>query len=166
MNLILFWTVTFGSLAQTDNDEIKIYDFFNNIVLRDIRGDVFLIEDASPQVLLNYKKDSIDLDLMSCFFVDNKYYYDTVFWAENFSVEDKNYMIAQIHNFKNYKWDRIKIKKNINVISKQDVKKYSRKVMKYWNKRSSKSKDFKLLIEKYEMQVKTGLCNKMQNIEK
>ena len=144
---IIIFTVSLTSFSQIDSTKYRIYEFINSIDHFETKGSTYLEENASPFRLLN-RNDSLDFDYKNCMFIIDEYLSDTLFWKKNFNQEDKEYMIDQIRQLMQFKWEKGKIIKDIKLISKKDARKYSRKVLKYWNK-DSKTNDFtfKFLIE-------------------
>lgn len=134
--LILIPTVGF---SQNCSDE---YYFIKSIIGENPSGYI-LKEDGSSNVY-NYiiNKDN-GIDSQSCFFIDNKYYNQTI-WDTLITKADIEYFEVQIKKYNEFKWDSNKLHKDVILYSKKEAKKYSKEVMKYTNGKSN-NKDFKLL---------------------
>ncbi len=143
---IIVFSFTLTTFSQIDSTIYRIYDFINSIDRIETKAETYLKENGSPKYLLK-GKDALDFDHRHCMFLDGSFYSDTIFWNENLNQEDKEYMISQIHELKKFKWEKDRVKKDLKLITKSEVKKYSRNAMKHWEGKSEVNDfSFKMLI--------------------
>jgi len=117
-------------------------EFFTNQILNDEKSQIIISENGSTEIYEIFIDKQHGFDYKRCFFIDNKYYSDSI-WNDIIDKKDIEYFFKQIEEYKNFKWTSDKLPNNVILYSKRQVKKYSRKAMKFSDGKAAN--DFKII---------------------
>jgi hypothetical protein len=117
-------------------------EFFTNQILNDEKSQIIISENGSTEIYDIFIDKQNGFDYKRCFFIDNKYYSDSI-WNAIIDKKDIEYFFKQIEEYKNFKWTSDKLPNNVILYSKRQVKKYSRKAMKFSDGKAVN--DFKII---------------------
>ncbi|MBL7906458.1 MAG: hypothetical protein JNL22_15650 [Bacteroidales bacterium] len=106
------------------------------------KGQIIISKNCSTEIYDLFIDEQNGLDYKSCFFIDKKYYSDSI-WNDIIDKKDIEYFFKQIEEYKNFKWTSGKLPNNVILYSKRQVKKYSRKAMKFSDGKAAN--DFKII---------------------
>lgn len=124
------------SCQNIDNEE-RIYDFLNNVILINHKEGIIISMNGSTIPLLT-KNDSIDFDPYHCFLKEEKYRTEN-FWELILANDDYNYLVEQSKKLRSFKWNKEKLPQDVDLYSKRQNKCYSRRISRLYNKDSIKS---------------------------
>ncbi|MFC0878904.1 hypothetical protein ACE01N_20085 [Saccharicrinis sp. FJH2] len=132
--LIIVIFVSKISVGQSLNYRIE---FFINQILTDGSSQI-ITKNGSTEIYDLFINKQNGFDYKRCLFIDNKYYSDSI-WNELLTNKDIEYISKQIDEYKNFKWKSDRLPKNVILYSKCKGKKYSRKAMKSFNRKTADS---------------------------
>jgi hypothetical protein len=140
-NYILILSLFVSNLIFGQSLDFRI-EFFKNQILTEEKGQIIISKNCSTEIYDLFIDEQNGLDYKSCFFIDKKYYSDSI-WNDIIDKKDIEYFFKQIEEYKNFKWTSGKLPNNVILYSKRQVKKYSRKAMKFSDGKAAN--DFKII---------------------
>lgn len=116
-----------------DNEE-RIYDFLNNVILFNHKEGIIISMNGSTRPLLT-KNDSIDFDPYHCLFIEEKYRTEN-FWKLLLKNDEYNYLVDQSKKLRSFKWNKEKLPQDVDLYSTRQIKSYSRRISRWFNEDS------------------------------